>query len=211
MNKRRYVLTFISLILLPLMLFHFQNCAPATGASASSGNGGHVSLVDNANQSQIQFIFPNAEIQDEAPSADISGLCDSSHNGATLKWALWDEQTATQALANGATTCNGGQFGVTLEQLDQFVCGVSHLLVVQGDWGAMTQTQITRRCQPLASQPIPPPEGSPMGTTCDLEYSPASAAEQPCVQVCYRSNQVVYSQALDVSQCSSLAAGLASR
>lgn len=209
MNSRRHKLTFISLFLLPVLLFHFQNCAPAGQTSASGSSGAR--LIEDLNKSQIQFISSDAEIQDDAAAADISGLCNRDHNGAELHWKVSAGASATERMASGTVSCDHGQFAVTLDQLDQYVCGVSHLLVVEGDWGASTFSHFSRRCQPLANMPIAVPGGSPFGTTCSLEYSPASAADQPCLQVCYRDNQVVYSQSLGIDQCSSLAAGLAGR
>ncbi|MGZ3723377.1 MAG: hypothetical protein ACXVA9_10630, partial [Bdellovibrionales bacterium] len=209
MSKRRYVLTFISLVLLPLMLFHFQNCAPPSASQTGNTGGSVVGIVDNLNKSQIQFVTTDAQIQDEAPSADISGLCARDRDGAGLKWAVYDEQNNRTPLAIGVSHCDHGQFAVTLESMDQYVCGVSHMLVVEGDWGASTMSRFSRRCQPLISVQETAPDAMPLGTTCSLEYSPASAADQPCQRVCYRSNQVVFSQPLDVTQCSSLAASLA--
>jgi hypothetical protein len=213
MSKRRYVLTFITLFLLPLMLFHFQNCAPATPSQAGMSDGGdsHVGLVDNLNKSQIQFVTDDAQIQDEAVQADISGLCARDRDGAGLKWKVWDQNSSQQVIAQGLSHCDHGRFSVNLEQLDQYVCGVDHLLVVESDWGASTFAHFNRRCQPLISVSEKVPENMPYGTSCSLEYSPASAAEQPCLRVCYRDNQVVMSQSLDVTQCSSLAASLAGR
>jgi len=207
MSSRHRVLTFISLVILPLILFQFQNCAPA-GAGATAP--GQVGLVDNI-KTQIQFVNNNAQIQDEAASVDIDGFCSSDHEGATLTWSVWDPQNSKQPILQGTTACAHGRFDVSLTQLDQYVCGLEHILVVQGDWGASSESQFVRRCQPLASQPQDPPAGSPYGTSCDIEYSPVGDADQQCASVCYRSNQVVLVQSLDVSQCSSLAAGLAGR
>lgn len=209
MNSRRYVLTLISLGIIPLLLFHFQNCAPAGKIEVTSVDAGHVQLIDNFDKSQIQFVSPESEIQDEAPSVDISGMCTREHNGAKLRWSVSAGEAGGRPVVSGETSCSSGQFAVELEQLEQYPCGVDHLLVVESDWGASTSTRFSRHCQPLASRTIAAPAGSPVGTTCTLEYSPASAAEQRCVQICYRSSQVVYSQTLDVNQCSSLAAGLA--
>lgn len=193
------------------MLSQFQNCAPpaAQQTAGSASPGTVVGIVDNLNKSTIQFVSPEAQIQDEAMSADISGLCARDRDGAGLKWAVYDEQNMRRPLAIGSSSCNHGQFSVNLAQLDQYVCGVNHMLVVEGDWGASTMAHFSRRCQPLISVEEAAPEAMPYGTTCSLEYSPASAADQPCLRVCYRSNQVVFSQPLDVTQCSSLAASLA--
>ena len=208
MSSRRHVLSFIIVFSLPVLLFHFQNCAPA-GKITANADAGTVRLIDDYNKAQVQFVTPESEIHDEAQAVGISGMCNRDHNGARMNWAVSAGGTVDRAVAKGKATCAGGQFVVDLEDLDQYPCGVDHHLVVETDWGASASTRFSRRCQALASQPIPVPDGSPYGTSCAIEYSPASEAEQRCVQICFRANQVVYNRALEVSQCSSLAAGLA--
>lgn len=208
MSSRRHVLTFITFFALPVLLFHFQNCAPA-GKITPAANAGSVRIVDDFNKAQIQFVTPESEIQDDALAVGISGMCNRDHNGSQLNWSVRAGADVGVAIAKGKASCGSGQFTVALEELDQYPCGVDHLLVVESDWGASTSTRFSRHCQPLASLEVAAPEGSPYGTSCALEYSPASEAENRCVQICYRSNQVVYSRTLDVSQCSPLAASLA--
>lgn len=209
MNKRRNVLTFISLFVLPLLLFQFQNCGSTAGMHAGAQDSGGVKIVDDFNKAEIQFAQSTVEIQDEVPATDVSGLCSHGHNGAHLRWAVWAGEKSEMPLLAGASDCQGGQFAIELSRLDLLVCGTSHLIVVEGDWGGSTFAHVTRRCQPLASQEIVPPEQSPVGTSCALEYSPGSAAADRCVQVCYRDSKVVFSQPQEPTQCSSLAAGLA--
>jgi hypothetical protein len=126
MTKRRYVLTFISLVLLPLTLFQFQNCAPPNSSAGASGDGSKVGLVDNLNKSSLQFVAADSQVQDDAESVDISGLCSRDHDNAVLKWTVFDENGSQKILAQGMSKCDHGQFGVEIGELDQYVCGVSH-------------------------------------------------------------------------------------
>lgn len=175
----------------------------------SDNSNSQIRLIDDMNSAQLQFASPQIEVQDEVSTANIDGLCNSSHNGAHLRWSIWSGTDASQPLATGDGSCAGGQFNLAMTGLDQLVCGVDHVIQVEGDWGGSAEAQLVRHCQPLASQPVAAPTDSPMGTSCFLEYSPATEAEQPCLQVCYRDSLLVYEQPADVSQCSGLAAGLA--
>jgi len=44
-----------------------------------------------------------AQIQDEAPAADISGLCARDRDGAGLKWAVYGDQDTRSPLAVGTS------------------------------------------------------------------------------------------------------------
>src|SRR4051812_41616838 len=89
MVSRRNV-TILGLSVLSLIvLFHFQNCAPARPAGLTGRAGSDARLIDDFNKSEIQFVTPEVQLHDEAVSADISGLCNRSHNGAALRWSLW--------------------------------------------------------------------------------------------------------------------------
>ncbi len=208
MIKRRTVLSFILLFAAPFLLVHFQNCAPQGALNAGGDTQAHI--IEDLNRYQIQFLSANAELQDDVAQAGVPGFCMTSHDGAKLNWLIWDGNNASAPLESGVSRCNSGEFQIDVE-LSQVICGVSHTLVVEGDWGASTVTHVTRRCQPLASQPIAPPHNSPYGTTCVMEYSPATAAENPCAMICYRSANVVLNQALEISQCAALAASVAGR
>lgn len=209
MTNRRYVLTFISLVLLPLTLFHFQNCAPPNSSARASSDGSKVGLIDNLNKASIQFVTADSQVQDDAKTVEIFGLCSRDHDNAVLKWTVFDEYGSQKILAQGISQCDHGQFGVEIDELDQYVCGVSHMLVVEGDWGGSTFSNFTRRCQPLISTDATPDQNMPLGTTCSIEYSAAGESGPTCQRLCYRANQVVFSQPLDVSSCSTLAASLA--
>lgn len=209
MKTRRHVLILINIFVLPLLLFHFQNCAPVSSASNTTSDTSGVRLVEDLNKAQIQFVAPQVEVQDDAPQTGVDGLCNRDHDGALLHWSI--SADAQAPMLSGQSSCGRGQFSVNVDQLDQLTCGVSYLLVVEGDWGASTFTRVMRRCQPLASEAMAAPQDSPVGTSCSLEYHPASEAQNPCVQVCYRDSKVVMTQALDVGQCSSLARGLAAQ
>lgn len=211
MLNRRHVLTITGFTLTTLLLFQFQNCAPAGPSTSAAASDGSVRLVDNLSQTQLAFVSPETEVQDEVQATDISGLCTSDHEGAKLTWAISADDQGGNILLSGSAVCHDGQFALDVQRLDALVCGVDHLVTVTGDWGGSASARVSRRCQPLASQMIAAPADSPPGTSCALEYTPDTEAGDSCLQVCYRDNKVVYSAGAEAGACADLAAGLAGR
>jgi hypothetical protein len=210
MLVQRHVLLITAIASTSLILLQFQNCGPASTTSQASGTtSGDVHLVDDYSKAEIQFVSEDVQIHDEAEQAAVDGLCNRSRSGAQLSWALVNEGEATRPLLSGNSLCQSGQFHVQVPELLNLVCGVSHLVVVEGDWGGSTFTHLIRRCQPLASQPLEAPQGTPYGTECSMEYQPAHEAGQQCLKVCYREQKVVLEEALSKDQCSGLADQLA--
>lgn len=209
---KRYVSIFSLTVLTALTLFNFQNCAPA--APEISGKSGPfdpaVRIVDDWSKTEIQFATESVQIQDEAESAIVGGLCNRTRNGAHLKWALQTDDLSVPALLSGEGSCQSGQFSFVVDHLENIVCGIPHRLVVEGDWGGFAVSQFEKRCQPLASEAMEAPASSPPGTECSLEYSPSSGQSNSCSQVCYRESKVVSSVTVDAGQCSSLVQKLAS-
>lgn len=204
--SRRYVSIFSILILSSVVLFQFQNCAPATSpSSSSSGGSNQVHLIEDFNKAQIQFASNEIQLHDDVAQADVTGLCNRDHNGAPLRWTVWGG--ANGPMLSGDSICQNGQFLAHLTGLNQVVCGVSHQLVIEGDWGASAYTKFSVRCQPVASESTPAPANSPFGTQCELEYQPGS--DPSCTQVCYRQQQVVSLQPVESSSCSQLVDRLA--
>lgn len=212
MLSQRYV-SILSLSCLSLLvLFHFQNCAPAkpTSDNSSQQSGADARLIEDFNKVEIQFATPEVQLQDAVPAADVSGLCNRSHNGAKLKWTIW--ASAGTPLLKGEAVCGSGQFNLNIAGLDQMVCGVGHQLVVEGDWGGSAFTHLLRRCEPLASEPAPQgmQQSQPPGTSCALEYVPSDDAQQsPCSMACYRQGQLMSQVFVAREQCADLAARLA--
>ena len=210
MLNRRNVLILSFSLLNALLLFQFQNCAPANLPAAQASNGdGDVRIIDEFNKSEIQFPTDETEIHDEAISANLDGLCSRRHSGAKLRWALHGDHSDGHPLLTGESSCQSGQFFVEMLNLNDVECGVHHLLVVEGEWGGMAVTRFTKRCEPLASEPIDVPGDSPLGTVCTLEYQPVSSLSS-CLKVCYRESKVVFHESVDSKMCSGLMQKLAS-
>lgn len=209
MVSQRNVSILTSIAVVTLLLTQFQNCAPAEISVAQSAGSGEVRTIEDWNKTEIQFLSPEVQVHDEALNTGVGGLCNRSYSGARLRWAIWAGQKTSSPLLAGESECKGGSFNVDLEELPNLVCGVKHLLVVEGEWGASTFTHVLRRCQPLASELVSAPAEAPQGTLCSLEYQPGTDDGAPCAQVCYRDNKVVFNRPLETTQCSGIAAKLA--
>lgn len=209
MVQRRHVFIFTSVAMTSLLLFQFQNCAPPSSAITEHSSGGDARLIEDFNKAEIQFVSDDVQVHDEAAVTGVDGMCNRSHNNARLRWAISMDQQKGQPLLAGESRCKAGQFSVQLSDLPNMVCGVKHLLVVEGEWGASTFTHVLRRCQPLAAETVDAPQDSPVGTLCSLEYQPASDSGSACTQVCYRDDKVVLSQPIGTEHCSGIAAKLA--
>ncbi|NJL25513.1 MAG: hypothetical protein HC902_10310 [Calothrix sp. SM1_5_4] len=195
--------------MLTLLLFQFQNCAPAgTSASAVSDDGSDARIVDDWSKTEIQFVAPEVQLHDEALSASVDGFCNRSHNGARLKWTVWADRKAAEPLVSGDSSCRMGQFKVELSELESLVCGVDHLLAVEADWGGVAYSRFIRRCQPLASESLEVAAAHPVGTRCQLEFSKADDLQAPCREVCYREEKLVSERPVEAVRCSGLAARL---
>ena len=193
------------------MLTQFQNCGQTTFTSSipSTQSGGGVRIVDDFNKTEIQFVTQHIQIHDEVERTNLVGFCNRSHTGSQLRWAVWADDRSGQPLAAGNAECQSGQFAVKLEGLTELVCGVDHVIMIEGDWGGSAIANFNRRCQPLASELVLPPSNSPVGTACSLEYQIETISSTPCTQVCYRDDKVISILPVDQSMCSGLAAKLA--
>lgn len=190
-----------------VILFHFQNCAPAKPMSVSEKSSPGARLVDEYNKAEIQFVANEVQLREDVSSGEVTGLCSRAHNGATLRWALW--ATSGEIVARGESRCGAGGFAIRLQNLQPLICGVGYKLAIEGDWGGSASTTFAQRCQPLASENLPVSAGMPYGTECQIEYVPSGESQSPCKQVCYRGNILVSEAPVDAGVCSNLAARLA--
>lgn len=200
MSRSRSIVLFLSLFGIPTLLLGFQNCAPNNKA-LSVNDSTNVGIVDDF-QKSLQFVSPEIGVQSEVASTDLSGFCARSHGEAELSWSIWSSQKSEHPILSGKANCKSGLFSIQVDHMDKIPCGVGHVVMVQGDWGGSTYANVVRRCVPLASESVAPPQGSPYGTECSMEFT--AGEESGCSRVCYRDNKVVFNQRLDVNQCSGL-------
>jgi len=186
------------LILLGLLL-PFQNCASSSYGLKSAAKS-RIQTAEEIGKNQIYFFTQDIQVQSDVNEVWVSGHCSRERNDQTLDWHLggW----------SGTSKCEQGQFRFQLVRLSELICGVDYDLEVHSSWGESAQVGFQARCQPLATQPVAAPKGSPVGTACDLEYSPWSQGES-CLRVCYRESKVVDLDSVEPESCSHMASQLA--
>ena len=208
MITKRHISAVSLSAILGLCLTQFQNCAPARSVNSADATTDYTDARAGADlraNSDLAFALAKVELRDDASTAAVGGLCGRAHEGATLKMSVVD---GAAPLASAEGTCSRGQFQIRLADLDEMVCGVAHQLVVEGDWGGSAAVNFVRRCQPVMSQTVDALD-SPYGTSCQLEYAPATTAGGGCQRVCYRMDQVMNTTIVDPAQCRPMATALA--
>src|SRR4051812_35316750 len=103
MLSQRYVSLFCLLAIASALLFHFQNCAPVKPSGSNTSRGSDARLIDDYNKSEIQFVTSEVQLRDEAITAEVTGMCNHSRNGAALKWSLWT--SSGEVLTGGESLC----------------------------------------------------------------------------------------------------------
>lgn len=133
-----------------LMLFQYQNCAPAAGihsrslASASSEDG-IVTTIDDVNAT-TGLAFSQSKVQ--VPPSDsptvIEGACSQHQGGAVLGWNVRDSDgNMTQS---GYSVCDKGQFQVTMAPANQLDCDQSYEVRAQLSKGQVGTVEVSRDC-----------------------------------------------------------------
>lgn len=206
---KRHVSTICLCAIGALLLTQFQNCAPAGSISAASSaaGSGQARVIEDFGSAELAFATAQVQLKDEVARATVSGLCTRQHDGARLRWSIVGDDA--RAMLTGDGVCANGQFKLQLSEMNEMVCGITHQLVVEGDWGGSATTPFTRRCQPVMSEPVDA-SNLPYGTSCELEYQPAAGDQGPgCVRVCYREDQVIDLTKVGAASCAPMASRLA--
>ncbi len=116
MRKTPRILAILSILM--VVMFKFQNCAPAPGMDASAGNNGSVRLVDGWTgvADKISFMSPTYLVQGDTPRIEVQGVCPGVQNNELIGWELIrsdDESVVT----SGSSACDLGGFQVDLAQI----------------------------------------------------------------------------------------------
>lgn len=117
MRKTPRVLAILSILM--VVMFKFQNCAPAPGLDgASIGSDGTVRLVDGWTgiADKISFMSPTYLIQGDAARIEVQGVCPGVQNSELIGWQLVRSDDEL-VMASGSSACDLGGFQVELAQL----------------------------------------------------------------------------------------------
>lgn len=101
--------------LLTVVLFKFQNCAPAPiGAQVESDS--EVRLIDQWYEGKLEFLSPAYVVQAPVENVVVQGLCVGAESGELLSWRLVD-QAQRRVLEEGQSECIRGGFQLQISQL----------------------------------------------------------------------------------------------
>lgn len=101
-----------------LVLFKFQNCAPAAKFAGAPGaaSPGTVKIVDGTyQQSPVEFLAPSQTVS--TASTVVKGVCLGVADGTLVNWAAIPAQNPNQVINSGQVQCESGAFTVTLNDL----------------------------------------------------------------------------------------------
>ena len=117
MRKRnRFISRVIPIAALGLLvLFKFENCAPAANFASAASTGGTVKIVDNWNASPVAFVN-SAQVVKADPTV-VQGLCVGNPDGTVVNWAITSTLNPTQILDSGQVECQNGEFEVAVTSL----------------------------------------------------------------------------------------------
>ncbi len=137
-----------------MMLFQYQNCAPAQGVRAtraySVSDGGLVSTIDDVNVSTgVAFLQDKVQVQSSAEPTVIEGECSSLQEGAVLGWKVRDEQGHTRQ--TGYANCEQGHFAVEMAPANELECDQSYEVSAQLAAGVGGRVEVQRDCSSVAA------------------------------------------------------------
>lgn len=129
--------------LLGIVLFKFQNCAPAPDAGEASSGKGENRIIEDWYDEKVVFADSTLVIANNQQLLAASGLCPSS-SGSNLHWHLV-ESDRDLVLEDGVVTCQHGAFQIqsALPDLD---CGASYVLVAEESSGGRGLLNVQRDC-----------------------------------------------------------------
>lgn len=112
------VLPIASLLL--VVLFKFENCAqsPQMLGGATTPTSGTVGLVDNYNQTPLQFVAnPQLVSASASSSVKVQGLCVGGVEHQTIVYQVIDMKTTPKLVLEGQVECQYGGFELPVENL----------------------------------------------------------------------------------------------
>lgn len=96
-----------------VVLFKFDNCAPAAKFATSSGsNSGTVKIIGSWSSSPVEFLTASQIVTTN--STTVKGVCVGISDGSTVDWAVTSAQNPNQVLNSGQVQCQNGAFEVAV-------------------------------------------------------------------------------------------------
>lgn len=128
-----------------IMLFQYQNCAPATGVRSMASDSSIVNTIDDVNLTTgVQFASPKLELAMNNEPTLIEGACDSKQNGAVLGWKVHDANGEEKQ--RGYSVCEQGRFEVEMAPSSELECDQPYGVTARLNTGTSAQTEVHRAC-----------------------------------------------------------------
>jgi hypothetical protein len=112
--------------LLLLVIFKFQNCAPAPEMLNASSVGGdsesQVRIVDRWSEQKVAFLSPAHAVAPEEQSLSLQGLCVGSEKGQLIEFQVILIEDSPHVVANGTVECVMGGFELPISDLKLKSC-----------------------------------------------------------------------------------------
>ena len=146
-----------SLMLLGLIVvFQYQNCAPAGSGSSGSGAtlGSPVTIIDKNDIQGLDVSFAQKQvtIQSSTETVDLDGICSSQQDGSVFQWKLTD--ASNSRLDSGMITCKSGSFKVEINPTQALNCDQQYQVSAQLGLGQAGEVILTRKCQAAATMAV---------------------------------------------------------
>ena len=131
-----------------LMLFQYQNCAPAAGGSrslSSSNDNGVVTTIDNVNLTTgVAFTQSKVQVASSDQPTVIDGDCATAQEGAVLGWNVHDADGRMRE--SGYAQCEQGHFQVEMAPANELECDQTYDVSAQLASGSGGHVEVSRDC-----------------------------------------------------------------
>jgi hypothetical protein len=106
--------------LLLVVMFKFQNCAPApmqNQAAEGPIEDGQVRIVDRWAVQKVSFVSKTQYVEGDAQPVQVQGLCLGSEKGTQIAYQVIALNEAPQVILDGVVDCVMGSFELVLKTL----------------------------------------------------------------------------------------------
>ena len=138
-----------------LMLFQYQNCAPAGGVNSMArlDDSSLVTTIDNVNGTTgVAFTQSKVQLATTDQPTVIDGACDMKQNGAVLGWKVHD--SIGTEMERGYAVCEEGKFQVEMAPASQLECDLPYEVTARLNAGTSGHVEIRRDCAGEAAAKI---------------------------------------------------------
>lgn len=131
-----------------LMLFQYQNCAPAMQSvdlAKSTSDSSSVTTIDNVNATTaVNFVHEKIEVTSNEEPTVLQGECDLRQDGAILGWRVHDVED--NELQRGYSVCEQGHFEVEMVPASELECDKAYQVTAKLGLGKPGRLELARRC-----------------------------------------------------------------